>query len=110
MLILPILALLPLPVAAAAVDYTREIKPLLKERCYACHGVLAQKARLRLDAGSLILQGGRHGPAIRPGDPANSLLLARVSSADESAPPSATPSGSPTPSTPLSRRGRTATG
>ena len=32
-----------------AVDYAKDIKPLLKERCYACHGALKQKAGLRLD-------------------------------------------------------------
>jgi hypothetical protein len=25
---------------ALAADYTKDIKPLLKERCYACHGAL----------------------------------------------------------------------
>jgi mono/diheme cytochrome c family protein len=38
----------------AASDYHRDIKPLLRERCTSCHGVLKQKGDLRLDAGSLI--------------------------------------------------------
>ncbi|HBJ86232.1 MAG TPA: hypothetical protein DDZ88_20685 [Verrucomicrobiales bacterium] len=40
--------------AVAAVDYTKDIKPLLKERCVSCHGSVKQKGDLRLDAGALI--------------------------------------------------------
>lgn len=40
--------------AAAVVDYTKDIKPLLKERCVSCHGSVKQKGDLRLDAGALI--------------------------------------------------------
>ena len=37
----------------APVDYARDIKPIFKERCFACHGALKQQAKLRLDtAGS----------------------------------------------------------
>ena len=45
--------------AAEPVDYARDVKPVLKERCYACHGALRQKAKLRLDAGALLRKGGR---------------------------------------------------
>ena len=34
---------------ANAADYLRDIKPVLKARCYACHGALKQKSGLRLD-------------------------------------------------------------
>ncbi|MBX7207815.1 MAG: PSD1 and planctomycete cytochrome C domain-containing protein [Verrucomicrobiaceae bacterium] len=40
--------------AAGAVDYVKDIKPLLKERCASCHGTVKQKGDLRLDAGALI--------------------------------------------------------
>ena len=33
----------------ATPDYSKEIKPLLKARCYACHSALKQKSGLRLD-------------------------------------------------------------
>ena len=33
----------------AAADYLKDIKPVLKERCYACHGALKQKGKLRVD-------------------------------------------------------------
>src|SRR5439155_24057885 len=78
------LALAPASVYAEdRVDYLREIKPVLKERCYSCHGALQQKAKLRLDTAKLIRQGGRHGPAIKPGDPEGSLLLEKVCDPEE---------------------------
>ena len=68
---------------AQATDYTRDIKPLLKQRCYACHGALKQEAELRLDTGRSLLRGGDSGRAVVAGDPAASLLLERVASSDE---------------------------
>ncbi len=62
--------------------YTEQIKPLLKERCYACHGALKQKAGLRLDTAQSMRAGGKNGPAIAPGRAIESLLLQRVSSKD----------------------------
>ena len=46
------------------VDYLRQIKPLLTEKCIACHGVLKQKGKLRLDTAALARKGGKHGPAL----------------------------------------------
>lgn len=65
-------------------DYLRQVKPVLRERCYACHGALKQEAGLRLDTGPLILKGGDSGAAITIGDTNASLLLRRVTSADDS--------------------------
>src|SRR5205823_3495476 len=45
---------------------------------------LKQKAKLRLDAVRLMTAGGNSGPAVKPGDVAGSLLLERVTDADES--------------------------
>lgn len=39
------------------VDYLKQIKPVLKERCFACHGSLKQESDLRLDTGNLIRKG-----------------------------------------------------
>jgi hypothetical protein len=63
-----------------AVDYEKEIKPLLKERCYTCHGALKQKADLRLDTAAAMRKGGDGGD-ILAGDPA--LLLERVTTTDK---------------------------
>ncbi|MFO0927594.1 MAG: DUF1549 domain-containing protein [Gemmataceae bacterium] len=81
--------LLPLlltgPVDAAAppvrVDYLRDIQSVLRERCFACHGSLAQKGGLRLDTAALVRQGGDSGPAVVPGDAETSHLLDRVTHA-----------------------------
>ena len=70
--------------AAEPVDYLREIKPILKERCFACHGALKQQAKLRLDSGTSIRQGGDNGPAVVASNPANSPLIERITSTDAS--------------------------
>ena len=66
------------------VDYLKHIKPVLAERCFACHGALKQEAGLRLDTAALAIKGGESGPAIMPGKAAESLLIQRVTSTDES--------------------------
>ena len=64
--------------AEEPVDYLKQVKPLLAERCLSCHGPLQQSAGLRLDTAALIRKGGRGGPAVRPGDISGSALLRRV--------------------------------
>ena len=68
--------------AHAEVDYIKDVKPLLQERCYACHGALKQKGSLRLDTAASIFKGGESGPAIDRNSSEKSLLLQRVTSAD----------------------------
>ena len=70
------------PADDALASYRESIRPLLAERCYGCHGGLAQEASLRLDTVGLMEQGGDSGAAIVPGKPAESLLLARVRDPD----------------------------
>lgn len=65
-----------------AIDYARQIKPLLRERCYACHGALKQEAGLRLDTAELLRKGSDEGPIIMAGPPASGRLLERVRSTD----------------------------
>lgn len=60
------------------IDYLRQVKPLLAEKCYACHSVLNQEADLRLETLDLLLSGGESGPAIVPGDSQLSLIVERV--------------------------------
>ena len=67
--------------AAEPVDFGRDIKPFLKERCYACHGAVKQKAGLRLDTAAALKRGGEGGPAA-DAEPAGSLLIERVTAAD----------------------------
>lgn len=79
-----VLLLVAIRATAADVDYAREIKPLLKERCYACHGALKQKGSLRLDTVALITKGGKNGAVIVPSKSAESLLIERICDEDES--------------------------
>src|SRR5882724_4883941 len=66
------------------VQFNREIRPILSDRCYACHGPDQGKrmSKLRLDteAGAKSDLGGHF--AIVPGNAANSELIRRVSSDD----------------------------
>ena len=52
---------------AAPVDYVREVKPILTEHCYRCHGASQQKGELRMDTAALALKGGENGPALKAG-------------------------------------------
>lgn len=70
--------------AANATDFTRDIKPLLAEKCAFCHGPLEQEGGLRLDAATLIVAGSDSGAVVNREHPEQSLLLQRVTSADES--------------------------
>ena len=82
--ILPIFFIAPQSCRAGeGPEYERDIKPIFKERCFACHGALKQKAKLRLDSGELIRRGGRNGAVVNSGDPAKSLLLERVTAKEE---------------------------
>ena len=75
--------LLPLAPAAAAVDYARDIEPILHERCYLCHGAQQQMSGLRLDSREAAFKGGATGAVIVPGDPTESKLVARISSSSD---------------------------
>lgn len=67
---------------AALKFFENEIRPLLAENCYECHGAQKKKAGLRLDNLAYILQGGESGAAVVKGDPDKSLLMEFVSYKD----------------------------
>jgi Protein of unknown function (DUF1553)/Protein of unknown function (DUF1549)/Planctomycete cytochrome C/Concanavalin A-like lectin/glucanases superfamily len=76
------LALLPAAAVAVTPEETQlfeaRIRPVLASACYNCHGVERQKSGLRLDWRDGLLQGGKRGPAIVPGDPDKSLLVQAI--------------------------------
>ena len=82
--LLIIAAGLPCVADDAVVDYARDVKPILHERCYSCHGALKQEGGLRLDTVELARKGGDGGAAVVPKDLAASHMIARISAADES--------------------------
>ena len=66
--------------APPEIDFNRDIRPILSENCFACHGRDAgqRKADLRLDVREVALELG----AIEPGKVDESELVARISSDD----------------------------
>lgn len=69
-----------LPCPAGDVDFSRDIRPILSDKCFRCHGPDAsnREAELRLDVRDVAIQTG----AIVPGNPAASEILQRVASDD----------------------------
>jgi hypothetical protein len=72
--------------AADPVDYLRDIRPILSQHCYSCHGPQKQKSGLRLDTVAAACKGGNSGPAIVPGKSGESLLIKAVTTSDENLP------------------------
>src|ERR1700736_5109347 len=63
----------------APVSYTRQIQPLLQEKCGACHSADSRTSGFSIFTVASLLKGGnKDGPAIIPGKPAESPLIQRV--------------------------------
>src|SRR5438309_1076143 len=74
---------MPAPAVRAGdkLEYNRDIRPILAENCFACHGPdsAARKASLRLDRRDDALKAG----AFVPGKPKESELVERILSDDK---------------------------
>src|SRR5262245_40586616 len=64
-----------LAAVGAAPDFGRDVFPILRRRCFECHGPAVQEAGLRLDEGRSALDPYS---AIVPGDAENSELFRRT--------------------------------
>lgn len=69
--------------SAADIDFERQIRPLLVERCGDCHGADTQESSLRLDVKHRALKGSDFGPVILPGKANESELIHRITTSDE---------------------------
>src|SRR5213592_2034013 len=66
--------------AAGAIQFNRDVRPILSENCFACHGPdkNQRKAKLRLDVREVAIEK----EAIVPGKPAQSKLVQHIFSTD----------------------------
>lgn len=72
--------------AESQLSYNKDIRPILADHCFACHGQdeKSRKGGLRLDVRKDALKGGKSKkPAIAPGEPEQSEIIARVVAHDE---------------------------
>jgi len=86
--ILPVITLLAFSISASAagkLDFNRDIRPILSDNCFACHGFDAKKrkADLRLDVPESALTAIDGVFPIKPGDPEVSSIIQRILSKDE---------------------------
>lgn len=65
-----------LPAWSASVSFNRDVRPILSDRCYTCHGPdsASRKSKLRLDKEESART------ALKPGDPEHSEIYLRVTS------------------------------
>ncbi len=81
------LALSSLPGSAATkVDFNRDIRPIMSDTCFHCHGndEKSRKGKLRLDSREEALKAGKSGElAIVPGKPDKSEAIKRIFAKDE---------------------------
>lgn len=71
------------PVFGVDVDYVNDVRPILQQHCYSCHGEAKQKSGLRLDIKSEAFRGGDGwGQSVVEGDPDESPLIELVTSED----------------------------
>ncbi|HEY2911444.1 MAG TPA: c-type cytochrome domain-containing protein, partial [Gemmataceae bacterium] len=71
----------PAKPAAKKLEYNRDIRPILAENCFACHGPdsAARKAKLRLD----LREEAMEMKAVVPGKPTESEMIRRILAEDD---------------------------
>jgi hypothetical protein len=71
--------------APPTVDFSRDVRPILSDNCFQCHGPdeKHRMAGLRLDTKDGAFAHTRNGSVIVPGDPGKSLLFERINHAEK---------------------------
>jgi Protein of unknown function (DUF1549)/Protein of unknown function (DUF1553)/Planctomycete cytochrome C len=67
----------------ADVDFERDVKAILDENCLECHSQDKRKGGLSLTTYDDVLEGGKDGAIVRPGQSARSLIVDRLTGAVE---------------------------
>ncbi len=73
----------PKPTEEQVRFFETKVRPVFADHCAKCHGDAKTKAGLRLDSRAALLAGGDTGPAIVPGKPDESLLVAALKHGDD---------------------------
>ena len=79
-----ILSLLPLLASGQQVSFDRDIRPIMSDTCFRCHGpdASSRMANMRLDIREEALKPKRHGTPIVPGDTEHSEIIQRIFAKD----------------------------
>ncbi len=79
----PDLSKLPPAAKQAGLTYEKDIRPMLDQSCFRCHGKDKHKGDLRLDSLEAVLKGGEDGKVVAPGESAKSPLVVSAAQIDE---------------------------
>ena len=78
----PILLFLPITAATAAVDFSHQIVPILREHCAECHAGDKKKGGFSFNDRKSLLEGGEDGAVVVSGKSAESAMIKAILSAD----------------------------
>ena len=83
--LLPLWVMIPAELPAADIDYNRNVRPILSDNCYPCHGPDAntRKADLRLDIEDGAFRTRNGVAVIVRGKSAESEFVRRISASDD---------------------------
>jgi len=63
----------------AEVSFSKDVAPIIKKNCLPCHAESEfNPSELFLDTHELLMAGGKHGAAVVPGKPKESILLQKL--------------------------------
>lgn len=66
------------PAANGGISFAKDVAPILADKCGTCHSADRRAGGLCLESYAALEQGGTSGPLLVPGNPNNSLLMARL--------------------------------
>ena len=64
--------------------FEKQVRPVLADQCYKCHGPEKQKGGLRMDSREALLKGGEDGAVVVPGKPEESSLIKSINHVGDS--------------------------